>query len=138
MRIVSNFLCDKVCRLIYFFIIITGWTPIHQAAENGHEQVCKLIMDKIKDKNPADLKGRTPLHIAAKNGYLAVCELILDELEDKNNHVNPKVNQFLLHQSTYSFITFLTLTFLTASCFKRYLSSCVTFVFVSTNSRVSF
>ena len=50
-------------------------------------------MDKIKDKNPADLKGRTPLHIAAKNGYLAVCELILDELEDENNHVNPKVNQ---------------------------------------------
>ena len=77
----------------FFFIIITGWTPIHQAAENGHEQVCKLIMDKIKDKNPADLKGRTPLHIAAKNGYLAVCELILDELEDKNSHVNPKVNQ---------------------------------------------
>ena len=49
-------------------------------------------MDKIEDKNPADLKGRTPLHIAAKNGYLAVCELIMDELEDKNNHVNPKVS----------------------------------------------
>ena len=82
--------------------IIAGWTPIHQAAENGHEQVCKLIMDKIKDKNPADLKGRTPLHIAAKNGYLAVCELILDELEDKNNHVNPKVNQ-ISASSVYSF-----------------------------------
>ena len=59
-------------------------------------------MDKIKDKNPADLKGRTPLHIAAKNGYLAVCELILDELEDKNNHVNPKVNQTAT-SSVYSF-----------------------------------
>lgn len=98
--------------------IFAGWTPIHQAAENGHEQVCKLIMDKIKDKNPADLKGRTPLHIAAKNGYLAVCELILDELEDKNNHVNPKVNQSST-SSVYSFLTFLTLTFLTASYFTK-------------------
>jgi ankyrin repeat protein len=89
----------------HFIIIITGWTPIHQAAENGHEQVCKLIMDKIKDKNPADLKGRTPLHIAAKNGYLAVCELILDELEDKNKHVNPKVNQSST-SSVYSFLAF--------------------------------
>ena len=97
----------------YFLIIITGWTPIHQAAENGHEQVCKLIMDKIKDKNPADLKGRTPLHIAAKNGYLPVCELILDELEDKNNHVNPKVNQsstspvYILLFSLFNFFSFI-------------------------------
>ena len=74
-------------------------------------------MDKIKDKNPADLKGRTPLHIAAKNGYLAVCELILDELEDRNNHVNPKVNQS--SSSVYSFSTFLTLTFLTKSYFTE-------------------
>ena len=101
------------------FIIITGWTPIHQAAENGHEQVCKLIMDKIKDKNPADLKGRTPLHIAAKNGYLAVCELILDELEDKNNHVNPKVNQSSMLPAYLLLFNFFIFNFSDSNLFQK-------------------
>ena len=27
-------------------------TPLHLAAENGHEQICRLIMNAVLDKNP--------------------------------------------------------------------------------------
>ena len=29
-----------------------GWTPFHEAAENGRLEVCQLIINNIEDKNP--------------------------------------------------------------------------------------
>ena len=58
---------------------------------SGHLEVCKLIMENITDKNPANTvternmdEGETPFHFAAKKGHLAVCQLFLDNLSDKN------------------------------------------------------
>ena len=55
-----------------------GYTPLHAAAENGHVEVCRLIMDAVEDISPKTKKDKTtPLHLAAKNGHKAVQGLIL-------------------------------------------------------------
>ena len=39
-------------------------TPLHQAALNGHLDVCELICNNVQNKNPEDDEGKTPLQIA--------------------------------------------------------------------------
>ena len=58
--------------------------PLHIAANYGHFDICKLIVDNVDDKNPAELNGNTPLHIAAHNGYFEICQLIIGNVNDKN------------------------------------------------------
>ena len=61
-----------------------GKTPLHYAAEEGHLEVCQLLLERCEDKNPADGDGWTPLHEAADGGHLEVCCLILEKCDDKN------------------------------------------------------
>jgi ankyrin repeat protein len=56
----------------------------HFAAEFGHLDFCKLIIESIDDKNPKDNKGKTPLHRAARHGYLDICKLIIENVQEKN------------------------------------------------------
>ena len=37
-----------------------GRTPLHKAAMNSHNELCKFIADKVVDKNPEDDNGTTP------------------------------------------------------------------------------
>ena len=37
-----------------------GTTPLHEAAENGHFEICKLITANIEAKNPQNAFGQTP------------------------------------------------------------------------------
>ena len=68
-----------------------GNTPLHEAAEMGHYEICQLILDQesIQEKNPAANDGFTPLHLAATYGrgrpesYLKICKAILDIVEEK-------------------------------------------------------
>ena len=66
-----------------------GWTPLSYAAENGHEAVVKLLLEKGAELETKDLHyGRTPLLYAARNGHEAVVKLLLEkgaELETKND-----------------------------------------------------
>ena len=67
-------------------------TPLHNAAENGHFEICKLILDEITEKNPANIDeigGDTPLHIAAKNNQLEICKLIMNYTVESNEDKNP-------------------------------------------------
>ena len=50
----------------------------------GHLEVCRIILERCEDKNPADEDGETPLHRAAEWGRLEVCRLILERCEDPN------------------------------------------------------
>ena len=72
-----------------------GTTPLHLAAKNGNLSICKLIIEKVLDKNPTGEKkingnvqsrmGQwTPLHLAAYNGHFSVCELIINHISEKN------------------------------------------------------
>ena len=60
-----------------------GWTPLHNAAGNGHLPVVKHICNLIEDKNPQDAIGFTPLHNAAYRGHLEVVKYLLQFVEDK-------------------------------------------------------
>ena len=62
-----------------------GGTPLHEAADNGHLEIVKLIMGHVKNKNPAmKYYGTTPLHYAAEKGHLEICRLIIQNVENKN------------------------------------------------------
>ena len=55
----------------------SGCTPLHWAALRGDPDLCKLIIDKLEDKN--NVHGYTPLHLAANIGNLKVAKLIREE-----------------------------------------------------------
>ena len=43
-------------------------TPFHAAANFGHFEICKCILEQAEDKNPIGQIGFTPLHVAALSG----------------------------------------------------------------------
>ena len=61
-----------------------GRTPLHEAANGGHLEMCKLLIGKMQEKNPVDNSGWTPLHFAAKSGHGEVCKLIAGYIGNKN------------------------------------------------------
>ena len=65
---------------------VFGNTPLHEAAKNGHFDVCELILPlvHVDDKNPKDGEGMTPLHCAASGLHSNICRLITNEIEDKH------------------------------------------------------
>merc|ERR1712079_821915 len=66
----------------------TGVTGLHMAAENGHFDICQLIINNIADKNPADVNGFTPLHLAAQNGHSEIYGLMVQNAIEKNPAAN--------------------------------------------------
>ena len=60
-----------------------GFTPLMAAAQFGHTEVCKLLLEtgkaNVKETTPDDF---TPLLLAAHFGHTEVCELLLDHGSD--------------------------------------------------------
>ena len=52
--------------------------------KNGHLEVCKYLMNKVDNKNPAENTGTTPLHCAADRGHLEICKFIASQIDNKN------------------------------------------------------
>ncbi|KAL8364540.1 hypothetical protein RB595_003698 [Gaeumannomyces hyphopodioides] len=61
-----------------------GSTPLQWAAENGHEVVARLLLDRGADKDAKDSRGRTPLQRAAENGHEAIARLLVQAGADKD------------------------------------------------------
>ena len=61
-----------------------GTTLLHWAAEKGHLDVCKSIIEEVEDKNPKDKKGWTPLHEAAREDHKEIFKLIFHSVQEKN------------------------------------------------------
>ena len=65
-----------------------NWTAFHIAAERGHSEICRYIMQNISDKNPAaDVNHWTPLHLAIENGHLDTLNVIMEYADDKNPYL---------------------------------------------------
>jgi ankyrin repeat protein len=63
------------------------------AAENGHEPITKLLLEKDTEFDLKDNYGRTLLSWAAKNGYQHIVKLLLEkgaELETKDDKYVPR------------------------------------------------
>ena len=58
--------------------------PLLVAAQSGQFEICKHIIGKLRDKNPAGCNGVTPLYEAAQYGHYEICKLIVSNVDDKN------------------------------------------------------
>jgi ankyrin repeat protein len=57
-------------------------SPLHGAAQLGHEGVCRELLDSGADPNRVDSLGETALHKASAWGYTAIIELLLSSGAD--------------------------------------------------------
>ena len=54
-------------------------TPLHFAANENHLEICQIILEKAKEKNPKDNKGVTPSQMAIENRHFEVSFLKISE-----------------------------------------------------------
>src|ERR1043166_3257174 len=66
-----------------------GRRPLHYAAQRGHTDIVKLLIDykadvnaKVTERSAAGVVNWTPLHLAAERGRVAVAELLLEKGAD--------------------------------------------------------
>ncbi|MDQ7977181.1 ankyrin repeat domain-containing protein [Paraburkholderia sp. SARCC-3016] len=61
-----------------------GWTPLHYAATNGHDDVVKVLLDHSAYIDAGSPNGTTPLMMAARGGHVSTVKLLLDSGADLN------------------------------------------------------
>jgi len=77
------------------------WTPLHEAAANGHLCVVEYLVNQNADINAKNSKVvvffccYTPLHLAADNGFLSVVEYLVY----KKAEINAKDNDTSVYYS---------------------------------------
>ena len=69
-----------------------GNTPLHNAAREGHYEICKFIIENVQDLNPSSRVDQTPLHLAEKQGHKNICEWLTSANTKKENEtpMNPR------------------------------------------------
>eukprot|EP00933_Yihiella_yeosuensis_P023155 TRINITY_DN1807_c2_g1_i1.p1 TRINITY_DN1807_c2_g1~~TRINITY_DN1807_c2_g1_i1.p1 ORF type:complete len:218 (-),score=54.84 TRINITY_DN1807_c2_g1_i1:182-835(-) len=65
-----------------------GWSPLHWAAQDGHERLAEKLIEMRVSTNSADQCGATPLMIAAFNGRIRIIEALLLERSTDVRQVN--------------------------------------------------
>ena len=55
---------------------IKGWTPLHQAARNGHKEIAELLIAKGADVNVKNEDGETPLDWANWSSHAETADIL--------------------------------------------------------------
>ena len=56
---------------------VSGDTPLHWAAYNGHVEIARLLLQNGADVNAINNVGSTPLHYAAGYGHIDILHLLV-------------------------------------------------------------
>nr|XP_025878019.1 tankyrase-2 isoform X3 [Oryza sativa Japonica Group] len=64
-----------------------GCTPLHNAAENGHDEAVRLLLSKGVHVDPLNYRG-APLHLAASKDRVQAMKVLLEHGADPNRVVN--------------------------------------------------
>jgi ankyrin repeat protein len=62
-----------------------GRTPLSWAAEKGHEDIVRLLLEKSADPNSTDRGGRTALSWATEKGHGVIVKLLLENNANTEN-----------------------------------------------------
>ena len=65
-----------------------GATPLHWAAQYGHRDIVKLLMDNGAKPDKKDILGRTPLQRTAEKGHTDLVKLLVDRGADPNGELH--------------------------------------------------
>jgi ankyrin repeat protein len=87
---------DRIPEAINF-AAKNGKTALLVAAEEGHKEVCELLIPRMTSEaiNAVGKSGETALHWAAWKGHKEVCELILQMIPEAINAVHQEDNTAL-------------------------------------------
>ena len=61
-----------------------GWTPIHEAAKNGHTEIVKALIECTDNPNAPDIFGWTPIHEAAMKGHIEIVKALIECTDNPN------------------------------------------------------
>lgn len=61
---------------------VYGYTPLHEASVNGHDNVLQELLQEKGDPNVKSNTGYTPLHSAASGGHTKCVRALLDSGAD--------------------------------------------------------
>ena len=59
-----------------------GACPVHVAAQNGHEEVVRFLIEARADVQQADDDGASPVYIAWQEGHEEVVRCLIEARED--------------------------------------------------------
>ncbi|MBK4735709.1 ankyrin repeat domain-containing protein [Noviherbaspirillum pedocola] len=60
----------------------TGWTALHYAAANGHNDIVSLLLEHFAYIDAESPNGTTPIMMASRGGHIMTVKLLLDEGAD--------------------------------------------------------
>ena len=87
---------EQLCKTLLDGGATASISALSSAAEKGHEAIVALLLEHNRACiNRKDWNGRTALHMAAKHGHLAACQTLIDH--GASLHQRDKLNRTALH-----------------------------------------